>query len=99
LASQASNAVQFAATETAARALALEAEVIEVRVADELERVFEDAQTKHAEASIVLSSPLYSSLRSKSGNPAVSLLMAEPERDVPKMRGLRREDPAWCQTK
>jgi hypothetical protein len=31
------NAAQFAATETAARALALEAEIIEVRVADDFE--------------------------------------------------------------
>jgi putative tryptophan/tyrosine transport system substrate-binding protein len=52
------NAPQFAATETAARALALEAEVIEVRVADDFERALETAQTKHVEAGILLSSPL-----------------------------------------
>jgi len=52
------NAPQFAATETAARALALEAEVIEVRVADDFERALEAAQTKHVEAGILLSSPL-----------------------------------------
>ena len=52
------NAAQFAATEAAARALALEAEIMEVRVADDFERVLEAARTKHVEAGILLSSPL-----------------------------------------
>jgi putative ABC transport system substrate-binding protein len=52
------NAAQFAATETAARALALEAEVMEVRVADDFERALETARTKHVEAGVLLSSPL-----------------------------------------
>jgi putative tryptophan/tyrosine transport system substrate-binding protein len=52
------NAAQFAATETAVRALAIEAEVMEVRVADDFERALETARTKHAEAGILLSSPL-----------------------------------------
>jgi putative tryptophan/tyrosine transport system substrate-binding protein len=52
------NAAQFAATETAARALALEVEVMEVRVADDFERALEAARTKHVEAGILLSSPL-----------------------------------------
>jgi putative ABC transport system substrate-binding protein len=52
------NAAQFAATEAAARALALEAEIIEVRVADDFERLLEAARTKHVEAGILLSSPL-----------------------------------------
>jgi putative tryptophan/tyrosine transport system substrate-binding protein len=52
------NAAQFAATETAARALALEAEVMEVRVANDFERALEAARTKHAEAGVLLSSPL-----------------------------------------
>jgi putative tryptophan/tyrosine transport system substrate-binding protein len=52
------NAAQFAATETAARALALEAEVMEVRVADDFEPALEAARTKHVEAGILLSSPL-----------------------------------------
>ena len=52
------NAAQFAATETVARALALEAEVMEVRVADDFERALEAATTMHAEAGILLSSPL-----------------------------------------
>jgi putative tryptophan/tyrosine transport system substrate-binding protein len=51
------NALRFAATETAARALALEVEVMEVRVADDFERALEAARTKHVEARI-LSSPL-----------------------------------------
>jgi putative ABC transport system substrate-binding protein len=52
------NAAQFAAAETAARALALEAEVMEVRAADDFERTLEAAGTGHAEAGILLSSPL-----------------------------------------
>jgi len=52
------NAGQFAATQTAARALGLEAEVMEVRVANDFERALEAARTKHAEAGILLSSPL-----------------------------------------
>jgi putative tryptophan/tyrosine transport system substrate-binding protein len=52
------NAPQFAATETAARALALEAEVMEVQVADDFERALETVRTEHVEAGIVLSSPL-----------------------------------------
>jgi putative ABC transport system substrate-binding protein len=52
------NAAQFAAAETAVRALALEAEIIEVRVADDFEQALEAARTKHVEAGILLSSPL-----------------------------------------
>ena len=52
------NAAQFAATETAVRALALEAEIMEVRVADDFERALEAARTRHVEAGILLSSPL-----------------------------------------
>jgi putative ABC transport system substrate-binding protein len=52
------NALQFAATETAARALALEAEFMEVRTADDLVRALETARTKHVEAGVLLSSPL-----------------------------------------
>jgi putative tryptophan/tyrosine transport system substrate-binding protein len=52
------NAAQFAATEAAARALALEAEVMEVRVTDDFERALEAARTRHVEAGILLSSPL-----------------------------------------
>jgi putative tryptophan/tyrosine transport system substrate-binding protein len=52
------NAPQFAATETAVRALALEAEIMEVRGADDFAPALAAAQTKHAEAGILLSSPL-----------------------------------------
>ena len=62
------NAAQFAAAETAARALALEAEIMEVRVADDFERALEAARTRHVEAGILLSSPSCSSLRSKSAS-------------------------------
>jgi putative tryptophan/tyrosine transport system substrate-binding protein len=52
------NAAQFAATETAVRALALEAEIMEVRVADDFEQALEAARARHVEAGILLSSPL-----------------------------------------
>jgi putative ABC transport system substrate-binding protein len=52
------NTTQFAATETAARALALEAEVMEVRVADDLVRALDTARTKHVDAGVLLSSAL-----------------------------------------
>jgi putative tryptophan/tyrosine transport system substrate-binding protein len=50
------NALQFAATETAARAFAVEAEIMEVRVADDFEGALEAAKTQHVEAGILLSS-------------------------------------------
>jgi putative ABC transport system substrate-binding protein len=50
------NAAQFAATEIAARALALEAEVMEVRRADDFAPALEAARTRHVEAGILLSS-------------------------------------------
>ena len=52
------NAPQFAATETAARAFAVEAEIMEVRVPDDFEGAMEAARTRHVEAGILLSSPL-----------------------------------------
>ena len=52
------NVAQFAATETAVRALALEAEIMEVHVADDFEQALEAARTRHVEAGILLSSPL-----------------------------------------
>ena len=51
------NAAQFATTETAVRALALKAEIIEVRSPDDFEGALEAATTKHVEAGILLSSP------------------------------------------
>jgi putative ABC transport system substrate-binding protein len=52
------NAPQFAATETAARALAVDAEVMEVRVPADFEGAMEAARARHVEAGILLSSPL-----------------------------------------
>jgi putative tryptophan/tyrosine transport system substrate-binding protein len=66
------NAAQFAATETAVRALALEAEIMEVRVADDFERALEAAQTKHVQAGIVLSSPLVFTFAKQIGELAIA---------------------------
>ena len=52
------NAAQFAATETAVRTLALEAEIMEVHVADDFEQALESARTRRVDAGILLSSPL-----------------------------------------
>ena len=52
------NAAQFAATEMAVRTLALEAEIMEVRGADDFESALEAARTRQVEAGILLSSPL-----------------------------------------
>jgi putative tryptophan/tyrosine transport system substrate-binding protein len=52
------NAVQFAATEAAAKAVGIEAEILEVRSPDEFEGAMETARTRHADAGIQLSSPL-----------------------------------------
>jgi putative ABC transport system substrate-binding protein len=52
------NAAQFAATETAVWALAVKAEIMAVRDADDFENALEAARTKHVEAGILLSSPL-----------------------------------------
>jgi putative ABC transport system substrate-binding protein len=66
------NAAQFAATETTARALALEAETMEVRVADDFEGALEAARTKHAEAGILLSSPLVFNFSKQIGEIAIA---------------------------
>jgi putative tryptophan/tyrosine transport system substrate-binding protein len=52
------NAAQFAAAKSAVQAVAVEAEIMEVRVADDFEPAMEVARTKHVEAGILLSSPL-----------------------------------------
>jgi putative ABC transport system substrate-binding protein len=69
------NAAQFAATETAARVLMLEAEVMEVRVADDFERALEAARTKHVEAGILLSSPLVFTFSKQIGELALAKLL------------------------
>jgi len=80
------NAAQFAATETVVRALALEAEVMEVRVADDLVHALETARTKHVEAGVLLSSPLVyasskqiSDLAIAKGLPLISLFGEFPK--------------------
>jgi putative tryptophan/tyrosine transport system substrate-binding protein len=52
------NAPQLAATETAARAVALQTESIELRAPDDIERALAAAEARHAEAGILLTSPL-----------------------------------------
>jgi putative tryptophan/tyrosine transport system substrate-binding protein len=52
------NAAQFSATEAVVRALALEAEIMEVHVADDFEQALESARTRRVNAGILLSSPL-----------------------------------------
>jgi putative tryptophan/tyrosine transport system substrate-binding protein len=52
------NEAQFAAAKTAVQALRLESEIIEVRSPDDLQGALAAATTKHAEAGILLSSPL-----------------------------------------
>jgi putative tryptophan/tyrosine transport system substrate-binding protein len=52
------NALQFAVTERAARALALEAEIIEIRGPHDFDRALAAAAAKHLEAGVLLSSPL-----------------------------------------
>ena len=52
------NAAQFGAAEMAVRVLALEAEILEVRGADDFAGAIEAAKSKHVDAGILLSSPL-----------------------------------------
>jgi putative tryptophan/tyrosine transport system substrate-binding protein len=52
------NALQFVATETAARAVGVETEILEVRVPNDLRGAMEAARARHVEAGILLSSPL-----------------------------------------
>jgi len=66
------NAVQFAATETAARALGLAAEIMEVQVADDFEGALEVATTRHVEAGVLLSSPLVFSFVKQIGELAIA---------------------------
>jgi putative tryptophan/tyrosine transport system substrate-binding protein len=66
------NALQFAATETAARALALEAEIIELRVPSDFEGAFESAGLRHVEAGVLLSSPLVFSFVKQIGELAIA---------------------------
>ena len=51
------NALQFKATETAARAFNVEAEIMEVRVAEDFGPAIEAATARHVEAGVLLSFP------------------------------------------
>jgi len=112
------NTPQFAATEVAARAFTVEAEIMEVRVPSDFEAALETAGTRHVEAGILLSSPprfpLFKAnrracdcqtapthllVRRISKSRRLNGLWAERRRVVPKMRGLRRENPVRCQAK
>jgi putative ABC transport system substrate-binding protein len=66
------NAAQFAAAETAVRAFALEAEIIELRVPSDFEGAFEAAGLRHVEAGILLSSPLVFSSVKQIGELAIA---------------------------
>jgi hypothetical protein len=76
------NAPQFAATEIAARALALEAEIMEVRVPDDFERAWETARTKHVEGGILLSSTLPRLFAVGPANGTVRLTTSGPGRTL-----------------
>jgi putative ABC transport system substrate-binding protein len=66
------NALQFAATGTAARALAVQTEIMEVRAPEDFERALEAARTRHVEAGILLSSPLVYSSSQQIGEFAIA---------------------------
>ena len=59
------NAPQFAATEKAARAFAVDAEITEMLTPADFEGAMDAAITRHVEAGILLSSPLVFPLRNK----------------------------------
>jgi ABC-type uncharacterized transport system substrate-binding protein len=80
------NALQFTATETAARAFAVEAEIMEVRVPDDFEGALEAARTRRFEAGILLLSPLVFTYLKQIGElaiakrlPLISLLAEFPK--------------------
>jgi putative tryptophan/tyrosine transport system substrate-binding protein len=52
------NALQFKASETAARAFNIEAEIVEIQVRDDFAGAMDAARTRQVEAGILLSSPL-----------------------------------------
>ena len=79
------NAPQFKAAEAAARIFNIEAESMEVRVADDFEGAMEAARARHVEAGILLSSPLVfvfskqiGELALAKGLPLISLFEAFP---------------------
>jgi ABC-type uncharacterized transport system substrate-binding protein len=52
------NAVQFASTDAATKEAGIESEILEVRTPDDFDGALDAAKAKHAEAGILLSSPL-----------------------------------------
>jgi putative tryptophan/tyrosine transport system substrate-binding protein len=70
------NALQFAAAEAAARALAVKAEIIEVRDADDFERALDAAAAKHLEGGVLASSPLVFDLGKQIGEIAIAKRIA-----------------------
>jgi putative ABC transport system substrate-binding protein len=84
------NAAQFAAAETAVRALALEAEIIEVRSPEDFDGALDAAATKHADAGILLSSPLVFNLSKQIGELALAkrLPLISLFGEFPKVGGL-----------
>jgi putative ABC transport system substrate-binding protein len=84
------NTLQFEATETAARAIGAEVEIVELRVPDDLNGAMEAARARHVEVGILLSSPLVAASSKLIGE----LALAEPLplislfREFPKNGGL-----------
>ena len=80
------NALQFKATETAARAFNIEAEVVEVQAPDDFAGAMEAVRARHVEAGILLSSPLAYTFSRQIGElalakqlPLISLFDAFPQ--------------------
>jgi putative tryptophan/tyrosine transport system substrate-binding protein len=80
------NTLQFEATETGARALNVETEIMEVRVAEDFGPALEAARARHVEAGVLLSSPLVYVLSRQIGEralatrlPLISLFGAFPK--------------------
>ena len=80
------NALQFKATETAARAFNIEAEIAEVQVPDDFAGAMEASRARHVEAGILLSSPLVYAFSRQIGElalakrlPLISLFDAFPK--------------------
>ena len=90
------NATQFAATETAVRALALEAEVMEVRGPDDFEAALEAARSRRVGAGILLSSPLLFQYSKQIGEVALAkrLPLISLFGEFPKVGGLIAYGPS-----
>jgi putative tryptophan/tyrosine transport system substrate-binding protein len=89
------NEAQFAAAKTAVQALRLESEIIEIRSPDDLERALAGATTKHAEAGILLSSPLMFVFSKQIGELAIAqrLPLISLFAEFPKAGGLMAYGP------